>query len=146
MSPTTAKAKIKKLESLDWIYKMDALDVDATRFVVRKGGVIDGKDAPAALRLHQNDIVAWFITNASGGDITVEFIDFALKLKKKKIQPIEYVTENPVTVKNGDTAVVYGTVTRKPDSTFMPDFVKYTIRVQGSFGAIDYDPDLEIKP
>ena len=145
MSPTNGKAR--QLQSLDWSYKMDALDVDSTRFVVRKGGKIPDKDAPATLRLHQDDIVAWFITNASGEKITVEFTDFVLKLKKKKINPIGYTSTNPVNVNNGETAVVYGAVTKKPDSKFLPDFVKYTIRVTGAtFGTIDYDPDLEIKP
>ena len=146
MSPK-AKSKSASMQSLDWIYKMDALDVDSTRFVVGKGGKIAAKDAPATLRLHQNDIVAWFITNASGEPITGEFTDFVIKLKKKKINPIGYTTTNPVMVNKGDTAVVYGAVTKKPENKFFPDFVKYTIRVTGaSFGTIDYDPDLEIKP
>ncbi len=151
MSPTTkAKAKAntpQPLQSLDWIYKMDVLDVDSTRFVVRKGGKIPSKEAPALLRLHPNDVVAWFITNDSGEKITVSFRDFTLKLKNKKIDPVVYTSGNPVSIQKGETRVVYGIIKHTPENKFFPDFVKYTIRVTGqSFGTIDYDPDLEIKP
>lgn len=151
MSPTTkAKAKAnttQTLQSLDWVYKMDVLDVDSTRFVVRKGGKIPSKEAPSLLRLHPDDVVAWFITNDSGEKITVSFTDFTLKFRNTKINPIVYTSGNPVDINNGETRVVYGIIKHKPQNKFFPDLVKYTIRVTGqSFGTIDYDPDLEIKP
>ena len=142
-----ARANVKSLQSLDWIYKMDELDVDATRVVVRKGGQVTKKEAPAFLRLHKDDIVAWFVTNLSKEKIKVEFLDFKLKLKDQPLTPIKFVNGNGISVNDGETGVVYGEVAYTPTNAFFPDLIKYTIRVSGtSFGTIDYDPDLEIKP
>jgi hypothetical protein len=146
MSSTKGKAT-KNLQSLDWIYKMDALDVDSTRLVVRPGGKITKKEAPALLRLHLEDVAAWFVTNLSKEKVKVEFTDFKLKLNNQPITPVKFVKGSSVQLNDGETDVVYGLIAYNPTNAFFPDLVKYTIRISGSsFGTIDYDPDLEIKP
>jgi hypothetical protein len=121
---------------------------DATRVIVRKNGVINDDEAPTILISHKNDIAIWFCENRAGEKIRIE-IDF---LTKNAASPVDFLSPNPINLAAGAIGVIIGRVNRPPKKSKLlgkrlREKVHYTVRVKGaSFGTIDYDPDLEIKP
>ena len=123
-------------------------------FVVRDNGEITQADAPRKFIAGPDEIVTWVVGNASDDPITVSLLLFLRKKKHNdntgdtgdEIRPFIWLGTNAVTLAAKQTGIIAGR--RDPDYPMRDfhDFLSYTIRVDGPFGVIDYDPDGEIKP
>lgn len=114
----------------------------------------DIAEAPRKFIAGADEIVTWLVGNASGVDVTVSLITFLRRRKHTDatgdpadpVTPFLWLGSNSVTLQPGDTKLIAG---RRDPAYPKRDFfdnVSYTIRVEGPFGTIDYDPDGDIKP
>ncbi len=111
------------------------------RVTVGPDGVLS--DAPVRLQVCTGDVIAWLVTNQSGKALKLKLKDFKRKGGRKTIAPITWMHEH-CSVPNGGVGLVVGCVSHEVGPKAEVDHVKYTIEVRGP-GAIDYDPDLEIR-
>ena len=119
---------------------------DATRVIIRAGGKIKEHERPTKLRGRRNDVVLWFCENKSGEKISIE-IDFRPPSKENGPSPIDFLSPNPLPIANRDFGIIVGKINRGPKLKRLPELVHYSIFVTGnSFGTVEHDPDLEIKP
>jgi hypothetical protein len=125
----------------------------APDFTVGPGGQI--KKAPGRFIVRTKEVVVWEVTNNSKEPIAVTIMGFLLKKHpferrgKGPAKDIDYfdwpLTQTLHLDATNKVGFLYARVKRKPP-TILGEHLSYMIRVQGSFGTKDYDPDGDIKP
>jgi len=100
--------------------------------------------APVLLQVCTGDVVTWLVSNQSGRPLRVRLKEFQRKSTGKAIAPIRWFQEN-MSITHGSVGTITGEVVLLPEKGTEVEYVKYTIEVRGP-AAIDYDPDLEIRP
>jgi len=123
--------------------------------VVRENGDIPPADTPRKFILGHDEIVTWIVGNASGQPIKVSLLTFLRRdhpgdetgNPNNVVSPFLWLGTNAVKLLPDQTGIIAG----RRDPSYQThglgdDSVSYTIRVEGPFGVIDYDPDGEIKP
>jgi len=99
---------------------------------------------PALLQVCTGDVVTWLVQNQSGRPLKVRLKDFQRKSNGRSFAPIRWFQEN-MNISHGSVGTITGEVVYRPEKGTEVERVKYTIEVRGP-AAIDYDPDLEIRP
>jgi hypothetical protein len=128
-------------------------------FTVGIGGAIPEDGAPTKFVAAPNDIVLWAVGNQTQEQIRVTLRDFLLKdndddpkgQNPTAPDPFIWLVPFPVRVDAGTVGVIAGRrnpayQTKTVFFVHVKDHLSYTIRVEGAFGMIDYDPDGDIKP
>lgn len=132
-------------------------------FTVEPKGEIS--EAPRRFLAGKNEIVTWIIGNASGEPITVTLDRFLRRdddddevgNPKDEVYPFRWIGLVPpkqfpyppptLQLAVGQTGIIAGRVDSKYKfKGFGKDDLSYTIRVAGSFGTVEHDPDGDIKP
>lgn len=133
--------KIKLKPSVAAAAAVCGRDLEWTMIVIGKSGTVDKE--PAFLSLCTGDFAVWLVMNDSGKRLKLKLKDFKKTSSHQAVSPFDFV-DNNVDIAAGETGVVVGQVVLKvvPPN---PEKIKYTIEVRGP-AAIDYDPELEIKP
>lgn len=114
----------------------------------------DIAEAPRKFMAGPDEIVQWVVGNASGVQVTVSLITFLRRRKHTDetgdpgdpVTPFLWLGSNGVTLQPGETKLIAGRRDPSYPKRDLFDSLSYTIRVEGPFGTIDYDPDGDIKP
>jgi hypothetical protein len=100
--------------------------------------------APTRIEASTGDVVVWVISNQSGRTVSLTLKDFKRRSDGRRLKPVQWIQER-VSIPNRGTGLIAGRVTYLSKSKAESEAFRYTIEVRGP-GAVDYDPDLEIRP
>lgn len=122
-------------------------------FTVERDGKISFP--PGRFLAAKNEVVVWEVTNASKQAIDVSIVDFLLKetlIDTRGTKPADHYFEWLVAKKihfdgttDNEVKFLYARVKQKGAHP-LGDHLSYSIRIEGDFGKVDYDPDGDIKP
>jgi hypothetical protein len=101
--------------------------------------------APTRLVAATGDWVVWVVTNESARALTLSLKDFKRRSDGKALKPIQWIQPRLALGPRGVGVIVGRIAYSVKDPKAGGEMFRYTIEVRGP-GAIDYDPDLEIRP